>query len=199
MRKTTIGCACALIFLFATAASTEDDNVKLKTVTARSISLQVPETWKQVKTNSKFRVAQLEIPGTEADSGGANLIVYDFGGPTGGIKANIERWVGQFHEKDRNFELLRGIGEQGKYILVDVSGTWKKPDGPPFARKTIDKPGSRVINVILIAKRDDKLDYYFIKLSGPDAFVKGHAAALRTAFGADPESEKPFKLEDAEN
>jgi hypothetical protein len=70
---------------------------------------------------------------------------------------------------------------------------------PPFAQKTIDKPGSRVIGVVLVVEKEDTKDYYFLKLSGPDGLVKSQAPALRTAFGADAKAEKPFKLEDADN
>lgn len=83
--------------------------------------------------------------------------------------------------------------------LADVSCTWKKPDGPPFTRKTIDKPGSRVIGVVLVVEKEGMKDYYFLKLSGPDELVKSQAGALRKALGADEKLEKPFDLNAAEN
>jgi peptide-methionine (R)-S-oxide reductase len=123
-------------------------------------------------------------------------VVFYFGGPTGGTAANIDRWVAQFQEEGREVKLTRGKSDQGEYIVADISGTWKKPDGPPFARKTVDKPNSRVINVILIIQQNDKKDYYFLKLSGPKQLVAKHADDLRRSFGADTASEKPYQEEE---
>ncbi len=166
-----------------------------KIVSAGVIKLKVPESWRQQRTTSKFRLAQFEIPGAKPGDENAELVVFYFGGPTGGIRANIDRWVSQFHEKDRKVTLTRCEGDQGEYVLADISGMWKKPDGPPFARKTIDKPGSRVIGVILIVNANGQKDYYFLKLSGPDSLVKSQAGVLRSAIGADPKTEKPYKID----
>jgi peptide-methionine (R)-S-oxide reductase len=163
-------------------------------VSVGAIRLKVPETWRQQRTTSKFRLAQFELPNARSEDENAELVVYYFGGPTGGIKANVDRWVGQFHEKGRKVTLTCGESDQGEYVLADISGTWKKPDGPPFARKTIDKPGSRVIGVILVVGAEDAKDYYFLKLSGPASLVKSQATVLRSAIGADPKSEKPYKM-----
>ena len=191
----TFPLACAL----AATASAQVEQAKLTTVAVRDIKLQIPESWKPVTATSRFRVAQFEIPGAKADAESAELVVYYFGGPTGGIQANVERWIGQFYEKDRKVKLVSGKCRDGSYVLADISGTWKKPDGPPVAQKTIDKPGSRVIGVVLGIAIEGKTDYYFIKLSGPDGLVKSQAGALRAALGVDAKLERPHELKDAEN
>lgn len=185
--------------LLVTTVFANDQAKKLVTVKARDITLQVPASWEQVKTSSKFRAAQFRIPNSKADAEAAELVVYYFGGPTGGIKANIERWISQFHKENRKVDLVKNKWSDGTYVLADVSGTWKKPDGPPFARKTIDKPGSRVIGVVLVVEKEGSKDYYFLKLSGPDGLVKSQALALRSALGADVQAEKAIKLEDLSN
>ena len=83
--------------------------------------------------------------------------------------------------------------------MADIAGTWKKSVGPPIAQRTVEKPGSRVIGVILIAQAESDKDYYFLKLSGPDTLVKSQTKSLRVALAARADSEKPFELEDAEN
>jgi gluconolactonase len=145
-----------------------------------------------------MRLAQFEIPAEEPGSEPAELVIYYFGGATGGVKANIERWIGQFHEAGRKVQLRQGKSKLGEYFLADITGTWKKPIGPPFAQRTVDQPNSRVIGVVLIAQTDSGKDYYFLKLSGPDAVVKGQAQALREALAAQPDSEKPFPLDDVD-
>ena len=189
----TLLCPCLVL----STARASDEATKLKTVKARSIELNVPATWKSSRPASQMRAAQFTIPGKTPSNQVAELVVYYFGGPTGGTKANIDRWVGQFHAKDRKVEMSQGKCTAGSYIWVDIAGTWKKPDGPPVARKTIDTPDSRVVNVILIEEAAGKRDYYFLKISGPKALVKSQSSALRVAIGADPDSEKPFRLEDA--
>jgi hypothetical protein len=179
----------ALLLLAASSVLGEDE---LTTVTAKAVKLQVPKSWKAVKSSSEFRAAQFTIPPAEEGGEEAELVVFHFGGPTGGIKANVNRWVGQFQSEGRAMRMVRGKSGQGEYILADISGTWKKPDGPPFAQKTVNKPNSRVINVILITEQDKMKDYYFLKLSGPDKLVQSQAAALRKAIGTEADSEKPF-------
>lgn len=192
--KSAVGLACALVLISTGIMADRVDASESKTVSAGAIKLSVPEAWRQQRTTSKFRLAQFQIPGVRPEDEDAELVVYYFGGPTGGIKANINRWVGQFHEKDRKVTLTHGKSDQGEYVLADISGTWKKPDGPPFARKTIDKPGSRVIGVILIIGAEGAKDYYFINLSGPDSLVRSQAGVLRSAIGADQESEEPYNV-----
>ena len=181
----------------AQSAIADSPDAELKTVEAKTLSLRVPADWKQVATTSEMRAAQFAIAGDGDEQ--ADLVVFHFGGPTGGVKANVERWIGQFDEKDRKIEMSQGTCEAGQFILVDATGTWNKPDGPPFARKTIATPDSRVVNVIVIEEQDDAEDYYFIKLSGKESIVDSPAGALRVAIGVEEDSVKPFKLKDAKN
>ena len=190
----------ALLACLATlvpAVQAADEEQKTTEVKANALRLQVPEAWKQERSDSRMRAAQFTIPAKDEKGEAAELVVFYFGGgATGGTEANIERWIGQFQEKGREVSLSRGEFKQGEYIVADISGTWKKPDGPPFARKTIDKPNSRVINVIAIVTDGGEKDHYFLKLAGPDKLVKSQAEALRKALGATPDSEKPFKAEE---
>ena len=60
-----------------------DDSSKKKSVKAGGIELSVPESWKQAQKTSQFRAAQFAITG-DSDDEQAELVVYYFGGPTGG-------------------------------------------------------------------------------------------------------------------
>jgi len=197
-KTTQLVYTCLALVLFGYEASA-DDGAKVVDVKAGAMTLKVPATWKPVKVTSEFREAQFSVPGAKDDDESADLVVYHFGGPTGGIKANVDRWVGQFEETGRKVEMMRGQSQQGDYILAEISGTWNKPVGPPFAQKTVKTPGSRVIGIIVITGKDDARDYYFIKFSGPEALVKIQADALRSAIGVNLDSEKPFDLKNAEN
>jgi hypothetical protein len=187
----TVVLAATTLLLTSASAKAE-----LQTVKAGNLSLQVPANWKQMKTTSQFRLAQFQIPGDAADDEPAELVVYYFGGgATGGVAANVQRWVDQFQPQGRKVDVSQGKSENGEYVLANISGTWKKPDGPPFAQKTIDKPGSRVIGVVLTLPMGDQQEYFFLKLAGSDALVQSQLEALRTAFAAKVTTETPFPLE----
>ena len=195
MRQLSLCLGAALIFACDWHAIGQDQDGKLVSVTAREIKLDVPESWKPVESSSTMRVAEFAIPAKEANGEGAEMVVYYFGDRTGGTKANVQRWIDQFYEDGRQQELLGGKCRDGNYVWVSISGKYKKPDGPPAAQKTIDKPGSRVIGVVLIAERDSKEEYYFLKLSGPESLVASEISALRRAIGVEKDSEKQLKMD----
>jgi len=191
MKHLAVSVAAQLLMNTGVAAA----DPEWKTVAAKTLQLRVPVSWNQVQPKTSMRAAQFSIPGDPAD---ADLVVFHFGGPTGGIQANVERWVGQFQQQGMELNMVQGQCAAGSYILVDCQGTWNKPDGPPFAQKTVATPNSRVVNVIVIEeKAGQQKDFYFIKLSGHQAVVGQHVPALRTAIGVKDGSEKPFALKDA--
>jgi gluconolactonase len=88
--------------------------------------------------------------------------------------------------------MSQGETAQGKYILVDLKGTYLKPDVPPVLRKTKPAPGSRMYGVIFSANEGGN---YFFKLTGLEKTVTAQADALRASFGAKAADEKEYKLE----
>ncbi|GIX04431.1 MAG: hypothetical protein KatS3mg114_0300 [Planctomycetaceae bacterium] len=161
------------------------------TVKIEDITLQVPATWQQQPPANRLRLAQFQIPATKEDSEAAELVVSFFGGDGGGIDANLKRWNDQFLSTDRKIQLFVGQSPQGKYYLSDISGTYQKPIGPPIANQRENKPGYRALSVILqVADKGN----YFLRLIGPEKTVSSAADDFRRSFGADPQSEKPYKL-----
>jgi len=162
--------------------------VKTREVKMRFLTLDVPESWKQRETASDMRLGELEIPPAEGDKEPAELIVYYFGAQGAGTrKANIDRWIGQFEAEGRQAKVLAGKARAGEYSLVDVTGTYQKPVGPPVARKTAPMSGARMLAVILTTKDGD----VYLKLTGPAKTVARAAVDLRRAIGADAAAEKP--------
>lgn len=170
------------------AAAAETQKVKIGKGT-----LEVPATWKSEPSTSRMRVAQFTLPkGDNAE--GAELVVFYFGGgATGGVQANLDRWEQQFHAEKRTVKTVQGTCRDGSYVLSDITGTWKKPDGPPFAQKSIDKPGSRVVSIVWMIGQGESTDHYFLKLSGPEAAVTPQIETLRKAIGINMDSEKPYE------
>ena len=158
-------------------------------VNAGDLTLHVPRSWDSQPPNNNLRLAQFNVPGKDDDAEAAEMVVFPpFGGS---VNDNMARWVRQFDTRDLKLEMVSGKSDSGEYYLLDATGTYKKPDGPPFLRKTIDVPDHRMMAVMLNVEGKGN---YFLKLVGPKATVEAAADAFRKSFGADPESEKEYKL-----
>ncbi len=169
----------------ADAGASETREIK-----AGPLTLQVPEDWKQERPSNKLRLVQFVIPAAEGDAEGAELVL---SGPFGGSEQqNIQRWISQFDADGRELKMTQGETEQGKYILVDLTGTYNKTIGLPIRRQTKPMPGSRVLNVMLMAKGGGN---YFFKLAGPEKTVTSVSEALRASFGGDDSQESEYKLD----
>lgn len=173
---------------------------KIKTVKAEikrgetvMLTLEVPETWKQEKPKTNLRLGQFVIPKAEGDEEDAELTLFNFGAG-GGVQANIDRWIGQFHSDGREVKLSKGEIENGKYYFVEISGTYNKPIGPPILRKTEPAPGSRMLGVILGI---EEKGIFFFKMTGPDKTVAKERKTLRASFGADAEKEEAVEQEES--
>jgi hypothetical protein len=175
-------------WLLLAARAAEPD--KTRAVKAEDLQLNVPESWKQ-KPAGGFRVAQFEVPKVEGDADNGEFVVFYFGEQGGGdANSNIKRWVNQFQAKDRKVKITSGKSAQGDYVIVDTSGTWMKPIGPPVRQQTVETPNSRVVSVLLSVKDHGN---YFLKLMGPQKTTTANLNALRAAIGADAKSEKDYK------
>lgn len=158
-------------------------------VKAGRLTLKIPETWKSSPPSNRLRLAQFAIPLAKDDEGVAELTVTQAGG---GIDPNITRWVNQFQAEGRKQKFTEGsFGEDGRYVFVDLSGTYNATIGPPIEQKTKPTPGSRMLGVIMVS---ETTGVYFLKMTGPDKTVAAQAKALRATFGGNAEKEKEYKL-----
>ncbi len=165
---------------------------KTKKVAAKDIILNVPTSWKQSPASNNLRTAQFAIPKVEGDKDDAELVVYFFGGAGGGVNANLERWSGQFQPGGKKQKIYKGQSKQGEYYLLDITGVYNKPIGPPINRQTNPTPGYQMLAVVLMIK--DKGNY-FLKLTGPQKAVAAAGQALRVAIDADIKKEAELKPE----
>lgn len=177
-----------LLFVAPTLSAAD----KTKKVMAKDITLNVPTTWKQSPASNNLRTAQFAIPKVEGDRDDAELVVYFFGGAGGGVNANLERWSGQFQPGGKKQKVYKGESKQGEYYLLDITGVYNKPIGPPINRQTNPTPGYQMLAVVLMVK--DKGNY-FLKLTGPQKTVAAASKALRLAIDADLKKEAELKPE----
>ena len=177
-----------LLFVAPTLSAAD----KTKKVMAKDITLNVPTTWKQSPASNNLRTAQFAIPKVEGDRDDAELVVYFFGGAGGGVNANLERWSGQFQPGGKKQKIYKGESKQGEYYLLDITGVYNKPIGPPINRQTNPTPGYQMLAIVLMVK--DKGNY-FLKLTGPQKTVAAASKALRLAIDADLKKEAELKPE----
>ena len=166
---------------------------KTKKVAAKDITLNVPTSWKESAPSNNLRTAQFAIPKVEGDKDDAELVVYFFGGAGGGVNANLERWSGQFQPGGKKQKIYKGESPQGEYYLLDITGVYNKPIGPPINRQTNPTPGYQMLAIVLMVKEKGN---YFLKLTGPQKTVNAAAKALRVAIDADLKKEAEVKPEE---
>ncbi len=166
---------------------------KTTEVKLRDITMKVPVTWQKEKPRSRLRAGQFKLPAAKGDQEAAELAIFFFGGSGGGADANIRRWIGQFQAEGRKLKVLRGESSQGPYLLLDLTGTYNKPIGPPIQRRTKPMKNARMLAVILNIKGKGN---YFLKLTGPNKTVTAAAVSLRESYGADIKKEKPYVAAD---
>ncbi|MBP89130.1 MAG: hypothetical protein CMJ64_20840 [Planctomycetaceae bacterium] len=184
MHKSYVALLALAIFVAHREAAADD----LKDTKVGAITLKTPANWKQSKPSSRLRLAQFAIPAVEGDKEGAELAIFAFGAG-GGVKANVDRWIGQFATEGRKAKTTSGKSKFGEYVIVEIGGTYKKPVGPPIRGKTEPTPNARMLGVILAI---DGKGNYFLKMTGSDKTVRAAAGAFRASFGGDAGSEKPF-------
>ena len=181
--------AIALLITVPVLRGAEDT----KKVVAKDITLNVPANWKQSPASNNLRTAQFALPAVDGDKDDAELVVYFFGGAGGGVNANLERWSGQFQPGGKKQKIYKGQSKQGEYYLLDITGVYNKPIGPPINRQTNPTPGYQMLAVVLMVK--DKGNY-FLKLTGPQKTVSAASKAIRVAIEADLKKETELKAEE---
>lgn len=185
---------CLLVLAFATTASVAcgsawAEDAETVEVKAQDLKLTVPKSWKQQQPSNNLRLAQFQIPAVEGAKGDTELVVFP---PFGGSKKqNVDRWIGQFDTEGRTVKTTGGTSTAGEYIFVDLTGTYKLPEGPPIAQKTRPAPDYRMLAVILTSPQGGN---YFLKLVGPAKTVEANAEAFRKSFGSVADDEKPVEL-----
>lgn len=186
--KTLLTTLLAVAAISTTTSADEPKEAagKTKKIQAKDLTLTVPADWEKAPNPSRMRLATLMVPSAEGDQEKGELTIFNFGGGGGDIASNVQRWISQFESEGRESQVVKGTAGDNEYVLTEISGTYKKPDGPPILRRTTPTPGYRMVGVILVLEGKG---VYYLKLTGPDKTVKAQVDALRRSFGGDKQSE----------
>ncbi len=129
-----------------------------------------PAGWKASSPSSSMRKAQFLAPGKSGES--AEVVFFYFGaGGAGGVKANIDRWMGQFKNAENKKVEGKTVGDT-KVTYARATGTFMS--GRPFGPKT-PKEGYALLGAII----EGKQGAIFVKMTGPEAAVKANADKMR--------------------
>ena len=112
-----------------------------------------------------MRKAQLSVPGPDGAKP-AEIIFYYFGpGQGGGVKPNVDRWLGQFPEKSGPEKVEEKKLGKTNVTFVAVEGTYSS--GMPTGPKT-PMTGYALLGAIL----EHAEGAVFVKMTGPAATVR---------------------------
>ena len=149
------------------------------TVGEGAVAFKAPAAWTKKKPKSNIIEAEFEAPAAKGDEIAGRLTVMGAGGD---IKANIDRWYGQFLQpdgsdtKDKAKVEKKTVGGNPVHI-VDISGTYKDmPGGPNAGGKAINRENYRMLAAIIETKAAGN---YFIKFYGPKATIAENEKAFQ--------------------
>jgi len=134
-------------------------------VTVAGYGFSPPAGWKSSTPSSKMRAAQFA-------AGDAEIVFFYFG-PSGGggVKANVDRWMGQFQAAKNQKVESKEVGGV-KVTYARATGTFMT--GRPFGPKT-PKEGYALLGAIV----EGKQGAIFVKMTGPEAAVQANAEKMK--------------------
>ena len=129
------------------------------------ILLAAPAGWVRQEPRTRIIDAEFSAPAAEGDQADGRITVMAAGGS---IQQNLDRWVGQFTQTERNqTDKLQIAGREVRRL--DLIGTYKDQKSP-FA-PAVMRENYRVLGAIIPTQEHGN---YYIKFSGPKATVAKH-------------------------
>ncbi|MBC7852253.1 MAG: hypothetical protein IAF94_02365 [Pirellulaceae bacterium] len=149
------------------------------TVGEGAVAFKAPAAWTKKQPKSNIIEAEFEAPAAKGDEIAGRLTVMGAGGD---IKANIDRWYGQFLQpdgsatKDKAKVEKKTVGGNPVHI-VEITATYKDSPAGPFAGgKTVNREDFRMLAAIIETKAAGN---YFIKFYGPKATIAENEKAFQ--------------------
>jgi hypothetical protein len=143
-------------------------------------SFQAPTSWKPETPSSGMRLAQYHVDPAPGDAEPGECALFHFPGTGGSVKANIDRWIGQFQQPDgsssSDHATVETFTNEGLNITyVDVAGTYT--GGMSAMSAPADpKPGYRMVAGVV----EMPAGPWFMKCTGPVATMEATAPGLKS-------------------
>ncbi|MCA9176701.1 MAG: hypothetical protein KDB14_19570 [Planctomycetales bacterium] len=171
----------AVIAVFSgLAMSSAEEGAKVDVIklSEGKITLPAPASWERKQPRTRIVEHEFAAKGPEGTSPARITLM----GAGGGVEANIDRWVGQFRQKDGSSSRDKTKVERAKVgdtevHVVDISGVYQDSPGGPFAGgRVIPREDYRMLAAIIVTP---KSGHYFIKMIGEADTVEANAKAFR--------------------
>jgi hypothetical protein len=174
MLRFTVAVACSFFFCGINHAEDTSAPTKMELSEGR-IHLDAPASWTSKEPSVRILDYEFEVSAAEGDEQAGRVTVMGAGGS---LKANVDRWVGQFSQPDGGGTRDRGKFEDkeiggAKVHLVDLTGTFKDQRGP-FAPATM-REEYRMLAAII---QTENFGQYFVKFYGPKKTVAANEEAF---------------------
>lgn len=174
--------ALSLVFVAAVflgrlhAEETAKSGKKLELSEGR-VTLAAPAGWESKQPATRIVQYEFVVPAVDGDDRPGRVTIMGAGGS---VKANVDRWIGQFSQPDgkatRERTTIEELQVAGTPVtLVDITGTFRDFRGPFAPAKQY--PESRMLGAIIST---DGLGQYFVKFAGPKKTVAENEKAFRT-------------------
>lgn len=176
IQLSSTGMLVAVAALFLTGHAVGQDAAKEESVSVFGDGeLQVPKAFARVAPKSRIIQHEFQAKAGEGDDAKTARVTMMAAG--GDVKANIQRWQGQFAGGDpdkRKTEEMK-VGDWQVYI-VDVNGNYAERMGGPFAGgKVVNHDDYAMAGAILVHPDGRK---FFVKMIGPGDVVKANREAF---------------------
>jgi hypothetical protein len=166
------GPALALLAPLAVSAAEQSPVVSLA---EGHIVLTAPAGWVRQEPRVRIIDAEFSVPAAEGDPSDGRITIMAAGGS---VQQNLNRWVGQFAQTQRNqVDKLQIAGRELQ--RVDLVGTYKDQK-TPFT-PAVMRENYRMLGAIIPT---DEHGNYFIKFYGPQATVTKHEEAFQKFLGS---------------
>jgi hypothetical protein len=150
--------------LVATSSLAAQESTKSETLSFANgkITVEKPASWKTVPPKSNIVQYEFRAPAEGEQSARVTVM-----GATGGIEANIVRWIGQFEGLTRaDAKIDKKTIQKTTVHIVELEGTYKDSmGGGPFAPGPVKKMENHaMIGLILELEGGETV---FVKMTGP--------------------------------
>lgn len=130
-----------------------------------------PSTWEWVPVTSAMRKAELRVADEKTKQKAEIVFFSGFGG---GVKANVDRWFGQFQEPRENIQAKTEEVSVGKHKVTYASAQGTYMSGMPGGARTPLKDHALLGAIIEHPSGD-----IFIRMTGPIDLVQKAGADFR--------------------
>ena len=150
------------------------ENSEPQTTVSTELEYTAHPDWIEEQPASSMRKAQYRLPGREG-AGDAEMAVFFFPGTGGSVRANLDRWYGQFKQPDGSEtsshaeENMRTVNNL-EVTIVYVTGTYLQSTSPMMMGGAVEeKPDYAMLAAIAGTSGGP----WFFKVTGPQKTIDG--------------------------